>query len=122
MCQPCFNGCMCILYVRSDIYCTASIHSGDIRPAVQPAEHAPFPTALPNHPECRGLQHQGTCAQVYNPHPRLHTHKHTNHVLHLKSKLQLSFFTLCLRLAVPCSLSVGLMSDVCCLFGTPASK
>lgn len=31
-------------------------------------------------------------------------------------------FALCVQLVTPCGLSVGLMSDAYCLFGTPASK
>lgn len=40
-----------------DFYCTASIHTGDIWPAMQPAEHASISSALQNHPECWRLQH-----------------------------------------------------------------
>lgn len=56
--------CVCVYMCDPDIYCTASVHSGDIRPAMQPTKHAPFPAALPNHPECRGLQHKGTCSHT----------------------------------------------------------
>lgn len=54
---------------------------------------------------------------------KVHTHTFTistDHVLHRKSKLYLSFLPSAFDML--CGSSVGLTSDAWCLFGTPASK